>query len=96
MSQTLLILFYIALGVLAVIIGRGLLFPQYISANASKSIFDIATIAQGARDFMTWIPRIVRMTLVNLASGVSLLIKNIMHRLERYGDRHEQTEHDTL
>jgi len=58
----------------------------------SQTIFDIPVIAQGARQFITWIPSILRMTLVNIATGISIAIHALGQRLESYRYRHENME----
>ena len=88
MSSSFLILFYISLACLVVIIGRRVLFPTP-QASTAVTIFDIPVIAQGVRNFIMWIPRVLRATLVNIAGGISMAIHNIGHRLERYRHRHE-------
>jgi len=92
MSQTLFILFYISLGILIVTIGRGVLFPHPKQKGVEGSIFSIPVIAQGARNFIIWVPWVIRMTLANMAGGIIMIIHSITHRLEAYRHRHEETE----
>ena len=94
MSQTLLILFYISLGILTATIGRGMLFPHPKQKGIEKSIFDVSVIAQGARNFIIWVPRIIRMTLVNMSGGISMIINAVAERLEAYRHHHEESEEE--
>ena len=55
------------------------------------TIFDVPVIAQGVRNFVIWIPMILRMTLITIVSGISLSIHNFGKALERYRRRHEHT-----
>lgn len=90
MSSAFLILFYIALACLAIVMGRQLLFPTH-SLPSSRTIFDITVIAGGARNFITWIPSVLKMTLVNIAGGIGIAIHAIGKRLDAYRHRHEDS-----
>lgn len=93
MSSAFLILFYIALACLVLIMGRQMLFPTRF-APAQRTIFDIPVIAQGARQFIAWIPSIIRMTLVNIAAGIGVAIHAVGQRLDSYRHRHENAENE--
>jgi len=91
MSSAFIILFFIAIIFLALIIGRQLLIPAR-QLPTRRTIFDIAVIAQGARNFIIWIPSIIRMTLVNIAGGIGLAIYTAGRYLDSYRHRHEKIE----
>lgn len=93
MSSSFLILFYVALACLAIVMGRRLLTPSRY-APAARTIFDIPVIAQGARQFIVWIPSILRMTLVNIAAGIGVATHAFGQRLDSYRHRHESVEEE--
>lgn len=92
MSQTFIIAFYIALACLAVILGGRMIFPAPHANPSHISLFTIRGWAQTGRMLIMWVPSVLYITGRNIAQGLAIGLRKIVHLLERNKPTEETEE----
>lgn len=82
MSESLVIVFFVALGILAGLVGRRMLETDKAPTNHPRIRLDIIGLADIARMWIVWVPRVLYITGRNIAQGMAMMFRSLAHRLE--------------